>query len=90
MSKRCRWCKEAHDTAFCDRVKTVEFYSNGQVKRVEFFDSVSRIVVVKEYVQPAWPFIPVPTYPSYPVVTCSGVLSETSSATSSNELGAQH
>jgi hypothetical protein len=32
----CRWCGETHIKGTCPKVKAIEFFENGEVKRVEF------------------------------------------------------
>lgn len=34
----CKWCGTYHAGAYCDRVKAIEYYRDGSVKRVEFWD----------------------------------------------------
>lgn len=36
MARECRWCGMIHGPK-CPSVKAMEFYSDGSVKRVEFF-----------------------------------------------------
>jgi hypothetical protein len=39
MQPMCRWCGNYHD-GLCPRVKIIEYYESGGVKRVEFYDTV--------------------------------------------------
>jgi hypothetical protein len=32
----CRWCGETHIKGTCPKVKAIEFFENGEVRRVEF------------------------------------------------------
>lgn len=34
----CRYCDATHDSIKCPRIKSIEFYEDGTVKRVEFKD----------------------------------------------------
>ena len=34
MTEKCRWCGMFHETE-CPRIKSIEYYSNGTLKKVE-------------------------------------------------------
>jgi len=37
--KECQWCNCHHPNTFCPRAKAIEYYPDGTVKRVEFWES---------------------------------------------------
>lgn len=47
----CRWCGCSHD-GMCPRVKTIEYYRNGSVKRVEFHEPTMEREYVPSVLQP--------------------------------------
>lgn len=48
----CRWCGWAH-AGVCPRVKAIEYHPNGEVKRVEFFDSAFGQVIANVSIAPS-------------------------------------
>jgi len=55
MTKKCRWCGNAHDTR-CSLVKAIEYRANGRVKRVEFMTPSDYVApFVRPYTTPSVP-----------------------------------
>lgn len=73
MSKHCRWCKGDHIAMSCHKVKAIEYFANGKVKRVEFHDPAQQLkIITQKYMQLTEPLPPWPAYPFfYPTVTCA-------------------
>lgn len=38
MSYICAYCGKDHEPEQCPRIKAIEYYEDGQIKRVEFYD----------------------------------------------------
>ena len=48
----CRWCGCSH-TGVCPRVRAIEYHPNGQIARVEFHDTASRLGDVRVTIAPS-------------------------------------
>lgn len=63
--QRCEWCSDEHNevshTGKCPKVKAIEYYDSGAVKRVEFYGPEDYIAPFGPYVGPL-PDTPVPPY----------------------------
>lgn len=42
MNEQCHHCGQWH-TGACPRVKSIEYYQNGMIKRVEYFDALETL-----------------------------------------------
>lgn len=64
--KPCELCSDETTKIYhygrCPKIKSIEYYPDGQIKKIEFRD-IEPIFVPYPY--PA-PFIPTPDYPVYP------------------------
>lgn len=38
---RCQWCSQYHSGGMCPQIKSIEYYENGEVKRVEFWGLIA-------------------------------------------------
>jgi hypothetical protein len=48
----CRWCGNLHGGEHCPRVRAIEFFENGTVKRVEFRDEEDEAPATLPFVYP--------------------------------------
>lgn len=35
---RCQWCSQYHGGRMCPEIKAIEYYEDGRIKRVEFWN----------------------------------------------------
>jgi hypothetical protein len=44
MTEKCRWCGMFHESE-CPRIKSIEYYENGSIKKVELFEPNKKYVI---------------------------------------------
>ena len=49
VNGKCPFCSGGHTGVMCPKVKTVEFYEDGSVKRVDFKDAGKGFQSIKEW-----------------------------------------
>mgnify|MGYP001594088586 CR=1 FL=1 len=55
----CQWCGMSGHTGICPTIKAIEYFEDGQIKRVEF-------KVPADYMTPILPSPPLPIWPQNP------------------------
>lgn len=53
MDRKCKYCGESSHTGVCPKIKVIEYFENGKIKRVEFYS-------VNDYMIPQPPALPQP------------------------------
>lgn len=75
MSEKCKWCGQEHEVPTCPAIKSIEYFQDGTVKKVEFKTAADLYplhlapVCYPVYV-PAPYYVGPVTVPVQPYITC--------------------
>lgn len=68
----CPWCGNSHPNTICNMVKSIEYYANGKIKKVEFKVAGDYLSLTPPYTGPTFPQQWNPN-PSFGITTVSAI-----------------